>query len=282
MAVSIAHNSVTISGGVTLRYQEAGEGKPLVMLHGWSQSAAEFKHQIEVLAENRRVIAIDQRGHGESDKPETGYRIARLAADLREVLIALDLDDVDLLGHSMGCSVSWCYLDLFGPERLARLVLVDEAALVTGMPHWTDAERAPLDCFFADPAALADFQQQVRTTPDAESTADLIAGMFTDRIAREDLLWIAGQNLKMPRHLAADLLYHHCMIDWRDMIPTIGLPTLVVGGTASIFTARTQEWLAEQIPGAECVIFGADEGGSHFMFYENPAKFNAVVEDFLG
>ena len=65
------------------------------------------------------------------------------------------------------------------------------------------------------------------------------------------------------------------------MIPTIRLPTLVVGGHASIFPAHTQEWIAEQIPGAECVIFDAGEGGSHFMFYENPAKFNAVVETFL-
>ena len=102
----IAHKSVTIAGGMSLRYQEVGEGKPLVMLHGWLQSAAEFKHQVSVLAENRRVIALDQSGHGESDKPAGGYRIAHLTADLRETLIALDFLDVDLLGHSMGCSMS--------------------------------------------------------------------------------------------------------------------------------------------------------------------------------
>jgi len=282
MAAPIAHKSVTLSGGMTLRYQEAGEGKPLVMLPGWSQSAAEFKYQVSALAENRRVIALDQRGHGESDKPETGYRIARLAADLREVLIALDLRDVDILGHSMGCSVTWCYLDLFGPERLSRLILVDEAALVTGMPHWSNTERQALGCFFADPGALAEFQRGVLAATDAEATADLIAGMFTSGVTREDQLWIAGENLKLPRAHAASLIYHHCLIDWRDVIPTIRLPTLVVGGHASIFPAHTQEWLAEQIPGAECVIFDADEGGSHFMFYENPEKFNAVVEAFLG
>jgi len=282
MTAPIAQKSVTISGDITLRYQEAGEGKPLVMLHGWSQSAAEFKHQIAALAGSRRVIALDQRGHGESDKPETGYRIARLAADLREVLIALDLHDVDLLGHSMGCSVSWCYLDLFGADRLSRLVLVDEAALVTGLPNWSETTREALGCFFSEPSALADFQSQVRSTANVETAVDLIAGMFTEAMTREDLLWVAAENIKMPRRHAADLLYHHCMIDWRDLIPTICLPTLVIGGAASIFPAHTQEWLAEQIPGAEYVIFGAEEGGSHFMFYENPEKFNAVVEGFLG
>ena len=76
----IARKSVTISGGLKLSYLEAGEGKPLVMLPGWSQSAAEFKHQVSALAEGRRVIALDLRGHGESDKPAGGYRISRLAA----------------------------------------------------------------------------------------------------------------------------------------------------------------------------------------------------------
>lgn len=282
MTAPIAQKSVTISGDITLRYQEAGEGKPLVMLHGWSQSSAEFKHQIAALAGSRRVIALDQRGHGESDKPETGYRIARLAADLREVLIALDLHDVDLLGHSMGCSVSWCYLDLFGADRLSRLVLVDEAALVTGLPNWSETTHEALGCFFSEPSTLADFQSQVRSTANVETAADLITGMFTEAVTREDLLWVTAENIKMPRRHSADLLYHHCMIDWRDLIPTICLPTLVIGGAASIFTAHTQEWLAEHIPGAEYIIFGAEEGGSHFMFYENPEKFNAVVEGFLG
>jgi pimeloyl-ACP methyl ester carboxylesterase len=252
------------------------------MLPGWSQSAAEFKHQVSALAEGRRVIALDLRGHGESDKPAGGYRISRLAAGLREVLIALDLSDVDLLGHSMGCSVSWCYLDLFGAERLSRLILVDQAAAVTGNPSWPETERAALECLFAGPLDLAAQYQMVLRATDADATADLLAGMFTEGVTRDDLLWVAAENLKMPRIHAANLAYHHAIIDWRDVIPTIRLPTLVVGGRASIFPAHTQEWIAERIPGAECVIFAAEEGGSHFMFYENPAKFNAAVNAFLG
>ena len=277
----VARNSVTISGGLTLSYLEAGEGKPLVMLPGWSQSAAEFKHLVRALTEGRRVIALDLRGHGESDKPTGGYRISRLAADLREVLIALYLHNVDLLGHSMGCSVSWSYLELFGAERLSRLILVDEAAAVTGNPSWPQEEREALDCLFPGPINLAEQYHKVLTATDAEATADLLAGMFTAEVAREDLLWIAAENIKLPPIHAANLVYHHAIIDWRDVIPTIRLPTLVVGGRASIFPAHMQEWIAEQIPGAECVIFDAGEGGTHLMFYENPAKFNAVVETFL-
>ena len=96
----VAPKEVTIPSGVTLRWLEAGAGEPLVMIPGWSQSAAEFKRQIPLLAHERRVIALDMRGHGESDKPSDGYRVSRLAADLHELFVALDLTDLDLLGHS--------------------------------------------------------------------------------------------------------------------------------------------------------------------------------------
>ncbi|MGH6902926.1 MAG: alpha/beta fold hydrolase [Geminicoccaceae bacterium] len=71
---------VTTSDGVGLYYLEAGSGKPILMIPGWSQTAEQFKHQITGLSDRYRVIAVDMRGHGESDKPEFGYKISRLAA----------------------------------------------------------------------------------------------------------------------------------------------------------------------------------------------------------
>src|SRR5947208_12575276 len=68
---------VTTNDGYKLRYEEAGSGKPLVCIPGWSQTAAQFKHQLTGLNDRYRVIAVDMRGHGESDKPAHGYSIAR-------------------------------------------------------------------------------------------------------------------------------------------------------------------------------------------------------------
>ncbi len=110
------------AGGTVIRHLEAGDGRPLVLLPGWSQSAQTFLHQLATLSQSWRVLAIDHRGHGESSAPEIGYHIHRLAADLRDVLVARDLDGVHLLGHSMGCAVIWSYLELFGRDRLASLV----------------------------------------------------------------------------------------------------------------------------------------------------------------
>src|SRR5215218_1370221 len=131
---------VTTNDGVRLRYRETGSGQPLVLVHGWSQAAALFQYQLDGLSDRYRVIAYDQRGHGESDKPAFGYRIARLAKDLHDFLVALDLHDVAVLGHSLGCSVLWAYWDLFGAERLAKLILVDQPPFLTRNPAWSSEE----------------------------------------------------------------------------------------------------------------------------------------------
>lgn len=142
---------VTTSDGVRLHYLEAGTGKPLVLIHGWSQCAEEFKHQIAGLSDRYRVIAIDQRGHGDSEKPGFGYKIQRLSKDLHDLLVALDLRDVTVLGHSMGCSVIWCYWDLFGADRLAKIILVDEPPFLTSNPAWTPAETEAAGPIFHPP-----------------------------------------------------------------------------------------------------------------------------------
>ena len=80
---------VTTSDGVSLYYLEAGSGKPILMIPGWSQTAEQFKHQITGLSDRYRVIAVDMRGHGEFEKPEFGYKISRLAKDVHDLIAAL-------------------------------------------------------------------------------------------------------------------------------------------------------------------------------------------------
>lgn len=268
--------------GITLNYIEKGRGRPLVLVPGWSQTAAMYRHQIDALSTKYRVIAVDMRGHGESGKPAHGYRIARLAADLHDFLRGMDLRDVVLGGHSMGCSVIWSYWDLFGGDRVSRLLIIDQAPTVTVWPGWTDAQKAEAGALF-DPKSLYDTCAALAGPDGEKTTAGLVNGLFfTKGFPQDQLAWVLAENLKFPREYAARLLADHCMQDWRDTIPRIGVPTLVVGGEASFFTPASQRWIARQIPGAQAQIFGASEGGGHFMFMENPAKFNAMVEQFIG
>ena len=81
---------------------------------------------------------------------------------------------------------------------------------------------------------------------------------------------------------AAALLYNHATQDWRDLIPRLAQPTLVVGGRVSTVPWRSQAWVAAQVKGASLEIFEEEEGGNHFMFIEGHRKFNAIVADFVG
>ena len=80
---------------------------------------------------------------------------------------------------------------------------------------------------------------------------------------------------------AARLLVDLYAQDWRDVLPRITLPTLVVAGEASLFNPQSQRWNATQIPGARLEMFSAEDGGSHFMWLENPNRFNALIRDFV-
>lgn len=270
---------------INLHHVEQGQGQPLVFVHGWSQSTRSFAKQLAGLGERYRVIAVDMRGHGESPKPAHGYRVARLAQDLHDFLARLELHDVALAGHSMGASIIWSYLEQFGAERLAKLIFIDQAPLVTNGCGLTGDALANAGCSFT-PTTLYEIAQAMATNREA-TLQGLRSAFFSAEVGDDDFAMAVNESRKIPAEYAARLLIDHAAQDWRDVIqhviPALKLPTLVFGGElASIFPPQAAAWIAAQIPGAELSIFGRDEGGSHFMFWENPEKFNAVLRRFLG
>ncbi len=280
--VAKKEGKVTVDDGTDLHFIEAGKGTPIIMIPGWSQTAAMYKHQLNGLSDKYRCIALDMRGHGESDKPKHGYRIQRLAADVRSTIYYEDLENVVLMGHSMGCSVIWSYWDMFNGDRISKVVLIDQAPTVTARAGWSDEQKAEAGALF-DAKTLYDTVASIGGAEGQQATEQFIrGGFFTKAFPGAELEWVIKENLKMPRQYAADLLLNHCTQDWRDILPRINKPTLVVGGEKSFFNPKSQLWVAQQIKGARAEIFKEDEGGSHFMFMENPTKFNQLVREFLG
>ena len=150
MTARLIDRTVGIGDGIDLHYVEAGAGRPLIIIPSWSLTGAAYRHQLQALSRTRRVMAFDMRGHGDSTTPAGGYRVSRLAADLRAVIERLELDQVDLMGHSIGSSIIWSYIDLFGEDRLGRLVFVDQAPSVTAKPDWSAADRVTYGCLLPD------------------------------------------------------------------------------------------------------------------------------------
>ncbi|WP_338674482.1 alpha/beta hydrolase [Streptomyces sp. SCSIO 30461] len=272
---------VTTDDGVRLHYLEAGSGPDLLLVAGWSQTAAQWRHQIDDFSRTHHVVAVDHRGHGLSDKPDHGYRISRLATDLHQLVHALDLTDVSCVAHSMGCAVTWCHWEMFGGDRLARLVLFDEPAVLLRQPYWPEGLAEEV-------GALYGLEEIARTVAglrdplsDAEKlSAEFLEAMWTPTAGTADRRWVVGQNLLLPREYAGRLLLDNVMQDWRDVLPRITLPTLVLGGSDSVIPTAAVRWVASAVPRATLKVLRSR--GSHFAFWENPADFNREIRAFLG
>src|SRR3954466_9453706 len=147
-------STFTTHDGVELAYEDrGGNGFPLVMLHGWGQTQAMFRHQLSDLAPDHRIVTLDMRGHGRSAKPHFGYRIARFSRDVYELLEHLGLERFDALGWSMGVSIWWSFIDQYGTDRIRRFIAVDQPAAVAAVP-WMTAEQQTESGAIFDVAAL--------------------------------------------------------------------------------------------------------------------------------
>lgn len=172
------------SDDVSLSYISAGKGKLLVLIHGWSQSAEQFKYQISAFAERYHVIAIDLRGHGKSEKVTYGYRISRLSKDIQELIDVLQLEKLHLLGHSMGCAVIWSYIELFGTNEIDCLVFVDQSPLYTSRPHWGCQEVEEAGAIVTA-QQLNEVMHGLESSLAEEVTRNSLASMVTSAMPKE-------------------------------------------------------------------------------------------------
>ncbi len=158
---------------------------------------------------------------------------------------------------------------------------LDTGHVVAELPGWDAEARKAFGCLPPDVQSMAGFCDSVRAIPTVEGIKEILRGMFTLGIPETDLEWIASGNLRMPRAAAADLLFDHCLNDWRDVIVNTRMPNPVIGSRKSIFSAESHEWIASVNPNARASNYEEHEGGSRFMFFRNPRRFNAEVSAFL-
>lgn len=263
----------TSNDGVRLFYDDAGLGRPLVLIHGWTFSGRFFHRNVRALAENARVITVDLRGHGRSDKPNHGYRIPRLAADLRDLLLELDLRDVTLLGWSLGAPAIWSYLELFGRDRVHDIVVVQQSPRQYYTPDWKLGHQS---CYDAESLAL--LQAQLTADPESFDRKNL-ADCLLQQPAANELQFLLQEMALCPPRVRSALMADHTVHDWRDLLPLLDVPALVlVARFDSTFPWQGPAWVGEHMPNAQTVFF---EESSHMLFHDEPEKFNATIANFL-
>ncbi|WP_018900804.1 alpha/beta hydrolase [Rhizobium sp. 2MFCol3.1] len=270
---------IEIQDGTSLSLIDVGSGPALIILPGWSQTASAWEEQIAHLSKRYRVLALDHRGHGESSEPGHGYRISRLAADLKEVLEALSLDMVTFLAHSMGCSVVWCYLELYGSSKVSRIILADQSVTLTATNASDPYQRLETGGVFT-------FEQLGRLIDDLRSrkgdlaTRETLRSMVSADLPMRVFEQLVADNMLLPRDRAAALLADHAFHDWSDVVRRIDMPTLVLGGKESVVPWQAMASVGTMIPNSRTVIFDGP-GSTHFAFLEIAKAFAAAVDEFL-
>lgn len=259
------NDSYDLLNTVDLAHSEAGQGDPVVLIHGLGGSRNDWELQWPALTPHFRVIAPDLRGHGLSPRPEGPYRIGLFAADVAMLLRRIDARPAHVVGLSLGGAVAQ-QLALDSPELVRRLVLVNTAASfmsqdwrrrLMGVRRFAATYLSGMDKVAADVAERL-FPLLEQAALRHEATARL--ALNDPRAYRDSLIAIARFN-------AAELL------------PSIACPTLVVSGdTDYAVPLNAKKYLAEQIPNSRLVVI-PDSG--HATPMDQPEAFNAIIAEFL-
>lgn len=258
---------LTTPEGVRLRYTDRGSGeRTIVLVHGWKGSHRMWDPAIHRLAKDFRVIAFDNRGMGESDKPGGRYDFGVLAEDLAFVLQTLDARDVTLVGWSMGCTISLEYLGR-GGDRAGRLVLINGPLRLERSPEFPWAmDRDQLSGYMRDLAA---------GWPDAER--DFARGAFRDPdCAFADVYYRIA--LQMPLEQSIRIVEEQRRVDHTPLLGQLKIPVLALYGRHDpYYPSELAQYIADNAADGRCVIF---EESAHPVHYEEPDRFRDVISAF--
>lgn len=251
---------IVTNDGTGLHVIDEGEGTPVVLLAGYGAAARSWHLQIAALREHHRVIAIDRRHHGRSDRPPHGHRLSRHAADVHDVLIALEVEDALLVGSSMGASVALAYVDAYGCGRLRGVVLVDQTPKMMNDSDWQ----------LGYPGLNAsNAEDWIQSFPEGVRAFHVDPGPA-----------VLAATLDGPEFSVAEtrpLLRDHAFADWRDVLPRIQVPvTAMAGRHSAVWPWQSSAWMAEAAPQGRLVVF---EGSGHVPMLEEPEAFNVALRE---
>jgi len=267
---------------VELHYEEAGTGKPVVLIHGWPLSGRSWEGQVPALvAAGHRVITYDRRGFGKSSQPWNGYDYDTFAADLNTLLETLDLTDVTLVGFSMGGGELARYVSRYGQDRIAKLVFASAVP-----PYLYKASDNPdggvdddLAAWFHD-GITGDRPKFLKEFLTMFFTAGSPSLINKPKVSDEQLAYnLAIAESASPKG-TLDCTVAFATTDFRDDLTKITVPTLVIHGDSDAIVPfevsgkRTHEAIA----GSELVVI---EGAPHGLTVSHRDEWNEHVLAFL-
>jgi non-heme chloroperoxidase len=276
------HHTITGGGGVRLNVVETGNpaGRAVLFIHGWSQSHASWSRQLgsELLRERFRLVALDLRGHGDSDKPDDAYGDSVLwADDVARTIGALDLRAPVLVGWSYGGFVINDYLRVHGDAAISGINYVAAATdmgIDVGYRQRTDGWEGVLRPPNAkEPHAFSPLAEDA-----AAAMRIFVRNCFATPLPHVDELMMLGINLRVPPRVRQALFSRTISND--DVLAAVRVPVLVTHGEQDrIVDCSTAQHIADTVPGAQLSLY---PGIGHAPFWEDSGRFERELAALVG
>jgi non-heme chloroperoxidase len=265
------------SGPVELYYEDHGEGRPVVLIHGYPLSGASWEKQVPVLLHaGRRVITYDRRGFGRSSQPAKGYDYHTFAQDLDKLVTTLDLRDVALVGFSMGGGEVARYLGAYGSKRVSK------AVFISSVPPFL--LKTPDNPEGIDASVFAGIEKAVAADRYAFFTeffknfynTDVLLGKRVSEQAVQSS-WNVAAGASAAASLACVPAWH---TDFRKDLTRIDVPTLVIHGDADriLPLSASGQRTAKLVKGARLVVV---KDGPHCVTWTHADIVNPALLEFL-
>ena len=262
---------------VKIHFEDLGSGQPVILIHGWPASKDMWEYQYEdILAAGFRVIGYDRRGFGKSDKPAEGYNYDIFAEDLHQLIHELNLENVILVGFSMGGGEVARYIGKYGTSKLAKAVLISSVVpLLKQTP--SNSDGVPEDVLQGmikeikkdRPGFLTEFSKNFFGVT-----------TFSNPVSEGILNWMA--YLAFP---ASNIATTNCIeafgnTDFNGDLSSFNIPTLIIHGDADKIVPidATGRKAAQSINGS---IFKVYEGAPHGLFVTEKEQLNLDLINFF-
>lgn len=269
---------VPVRDGGSIHIVDYGEGPPIVLLHGVTLQAAVWAYQVRDLAPRHRMIAVDLRGHGQSEPGEAGMTIAAMADDLADVLEALDLRQVTLVGHSMGgmAVLRACrrHPNLLA-DRVGAIALVASAGgIAPPLSGWHRFAPKAAALVVAGHRALGGNGPVLPSSTAGERATRVVFGLRPDPAA-------VRATFDLARAMAPDrfvaLIPELVGFDERAVFEAFPMPcTVVVGDRDRLTPPRYAEALTATLPGSRLVVW---PGAGHMLMYERRESLDNLLDE---
>ena len=267
--------------GEKIHLKIAGDGSPIVMLHGWTSSHQEWFPFLSALTEHHRVFGWDARGHGGHPPPENAPpTVQRMARDLANLIAHYNLDQVTAVGHSMGALTLWQYIQDFGTRHLAKVCFIDQSPKLLTDASWPHGIYGDFN-HDRSQAFLEKLNEDF-----AEGVLQLTAYGLNQR-AREKYEqnaqgWEKSRNALRTQNAASLIACWESLTasDYRNVLARIDIPSLLIyGGDSNFYHSETGRYVQKMIPNALLHVY---EGSDHSPHQWKRERFVADLLEFVG